>query len=296
MRLLVSMATLLTTVLIGSSALAADWAPASRIAIQVKRGDWGAARTQDIEKVLALVADVLVPYFPRHASERIVVERGKQGPRILPDKSRDGAYQVVLDVQDTRWDQFTYQFSHELCHVFTNYEHREIGSGSTPRDHQWFEETLCEAVSLFALKQVASRWELSPPSPGWEEYSSAFREYADRLLSERHRHWLAKESLAEWYRENRQDLDRNPYLREKNEFLANRLLTLLESTPGSLESIAYLNLEGALSAKTLKAYLESWYSCCPEKYRAFIGQVIALFEGRNSAIAVALTSFRQLSY
>lgn len=287
-----------TALLMGLPVFATDRAPQlGPIAIYVKHGDWGTARVQDIEKVLRSVTGVLLPYFPQRASERVVVAFNKQGPRVLLEKSPDGSHQVLLNVQDTRWDQFAYQFSHELCHIFTNFEHREISRDTASRDHQWFEEALCEAVSLFTLNRLASSWEYSPPYPGWEEYAPAFRQYANRLLTETHRHLHTNESIARWFRANQTALNGNPYLREKNELLATRLLSLLENTPGSLEAIGYLNLERSPSAKSLKAYLESWYSCCPEKYRAFISQVTALFEERNisSETAVALTfSYRPL--
>lgn len=277
----------------GSTALASDHVlRPGRFAVHVKHGDWGSARVHDIETVLKSVADVLLPYFPQRASDRITVEYSRLGPRILLRKSRDGSYRVLLNVQDTRWDQFAYQFSHELCHILTNSEHREMSGDSATRDHQWFEEALCEAVSLFTLDRMALNWERSPPHPNWEEYAPAFREYANRLLSEGHRHLLPDESIAEWYRANRRDLDGNPYHREKNELLATRLLTLLENTPGGLGAIGYLNLEKP-SQKSFVGYLESWYSCCPEEYRAFISQVISLFderEGHSKATAVLITS------
>lgn len=292
MQLLTKFSSFAVAFVMGSAVLASDRLPQSgRIAIHVEPGEWGTAQVRDIAKVLRSVADVLLPHFPQRASERVVVAFSKQGPRILLEKSRDGAHHVLLNVQDTRWDQFAYQFSHELCHIFTNYEHREISHDASTRDHQWFEETLCEAVSLFTLNRLALSWERSPPYPAWGNYASAFREYASRLLSEEHRRLPPIDSLAKWYRANQEELRGNPYLREKNEFPATRLLTLLENTPDSLEAIGYLNLEGSPSAKSLTAYLESWYSCCPEKYRVFISQVIALFEERNisSETAAALT-------
>ena len=251
------------------------------IEIQVKHGDWGAARARDIEMVLASVADVLQPYFPQHAADRIQVRSSTQGPRVLLEKSSDGGYLVLLNVQDTRWDQFAYQFSHELCHVFTNFERREIGHGEIARDHQWFEETLCETVSIFTLKQVASSWERSPPYPQWKNYAPAFREYAEQLLSENHRRLPLNKSIDEWYRENQEELKSNPYLREKNELLASSLLPLLENTPGSLQAIGFLNLDKLSFDKSFEAYLESWYSCCPEENREFVGQIITLLEGRR---------------
>ncbi len=270
-----------------------------RMAIHVKHGDWGSARTQDIETVLASVADVLLPYFPQHASDRVsVASSSRQGPQVLLDKSPDGAYRVFLNVQDRRWDQFTYQFSHELCHIFTNYEHREISRDDVTRDHQWFEETLCEAVSIFTLHRMTSSWEHAPPYPQWKEYAPAFREYAERLLSEKHRRLPPNRSIGEWYQENREALQGNPYLREKNDLLATRLLSLLENTPGSLRAIGYLNLEKPSINKSFEAYLESWYSCCPEGNRDFVSRVIALFEGRdrNGRTSIALAASGSLLY
>ncbi len=280
--------------LVGSPALATGLTPpASRIAIHVEQGDWGAARTQDIETVLKSVADVLVPYFPQRASSRVLVASSRQGPRVLLRKTPDGAFLVLLNVQDTRWDQFAYQFSHELCHIFSNSEHRETSSDVVARDHQWFEEALCEAVSLFTLKQLASSWEHSPPYPHWKDYAPAFREYAERLLGEKHRRLQLDKSVARWYTENREVLGSNPYLREKNEFLATQLIALLEEAPGSLEAIGYLNLEKSSFSKSFEAYLESWYSCCPEEIRDFARRVISLFtrsDRDGTAVAAVMVS------
>lgn len=297
MRSRVTLWSLLGAFLISSSALATELAPTPvGIAIQVKEGNWGTARTQDIETVLGSVVNVLLPHFPRRASDRVVVEHDAAGPRVLFEKSSDGAYRVLLNVRDTRWDQFAYQFSHELCHIFTNFERRDITRRAAIRDHQWFEESLCEAVALFTLDRVASSWERSPPYPRWDDYAPAFREYAQRLLSQRHRRLPPSRSIAEWYKANQRALEGDPYLRQRNEFLAASLLSLLEDEPGSLAAIAYLNLEQPSADKSFRAYLESWYSCCPPQYRALLSRVIALFEERDGATpdAVALTASRRL--
>jgi hypothetical protein len=182
---------------------------------------------------------------------------------------------MFLEVQDTRWDQFAYQFSHELCHIFTNFEHRGIDAGAISRDHQWFDESICEAVSILTLNRLTAAWERSPPHPGWNAYAPAFAAYAQRLLDEPHRR-LSNQSPREWYGANRVDLDMNPYLRQKNELLAARLLTLIEHTPGGLEAIGFLNLDKPQSAGDMRDYLRAWYSRCPKQYRGIIGQVIAL--------------------
>lgn len=268
-------------VVLAAAALAGSFASAStqgdlRPSIRVQADDWGAASVPDIESVLHTVADVLLPSFPRQASVRIVVAFSEAGPRVLAEKSPGGAHQVLLNVRDTRWDQFAYQFAHELCHIVSNYDHREIGPSPASRGHQWFEETLCEVVSLVALDRLASSWKASPPHAGWEVYAPAFRQYADRLLEDEHRHLAPATSVAAWYRENENRLESNPYLREKNALAAIALLELFQRKPDSLEAIGFLNLESP-SQEGFAAYLASWYKRCPESHRPFVLQLMSLF-------------------
>ena len=279
---------LITTGLFASSiTFATGLAPArSELMVEVKQGDWGTARTPDIQAVLQSVAGVLGPYFPQRASNRVSVAFSSEGPRVLFDKSADGAYAVLLNVKDTRWDQFAYQFSHELCHIFTNYEQRKTATQN--RDHQWFEESLCEMVSLFTLDRLASRWEQSPPYARWQDYAPAFREYAARLLTEQHRQWPSNQMISDWYGQNRTQLEDNPYLRDKNALVAGQLLALFDSEPGALETLGFLNLENSHSDRSFAAYLASWRSRCPEEKRDFVNRVISLFEsGRRDDIAMA---------
>lgn len=265
-----------------SLAVAAEVVPVpGAIEIRVEAGDWGEVAPRDIEAVLTSVAESLLPSFPQHSAGRIAVAFSAAGPSVLLERSATGAHRVFLKVQDARWDQFTYQFSHELCHIFTHHEHREIAPGVVARDHQWFEETLCEAVSLIALERMAVRWEHSPLHPGWQDYAPAFREYAQHLRDQQHRRLRPNETLGQWFAANREALERNPYRREKNELLAMKLLPLLEAVPDNLEAIGYLNAERSAPAGSFGTYLESWYSCCPPRHRAFVVQIMALLDGQD---------------
>lgn len=246
----------------------------SHPSIRVQAGGWGAASTEDIQTVLNSVVDLLIPQFPNHASTRIAVAFSDNGPRVLGEKASDGAYQVLLNVNGPRWDQLAYQFSHELCHIVTNFEHRDIGSPES-RSHQWFEETVCEAVSLLTLNRLASSWKESPPHAGWSDYAPAFRRYFERLLASEHRAIAPGKSMAAWYRENQVSLQTNPYLREKNEAASSALFKLFDADPDNLLAIAYLNKTRERGSFT--AYLASWYDCCPEPQRAFVQQIITLF-------------------
>lgn len=249
--------------------LACAWAQGAA-SIRVEPGDWGAASREDIGAVLASVAEVLLPDFPQYASVRINVAPGRNGPRVLEKKAADGAYQVELDVRDTRWDQFSYQFSHELCHIVSNFERREIAA----RPHQWLEESLCEVVSIVALERLASRWQDAPPHAGWQSYAPAFARYAQRLLEAEHRALAPGASLSVWYRRNERALAANPYVRTRNELAATTLLDVFEA-PGALQAIGYLNLDAPRQGD-LPAYLGAWHDCCPESHRRVVERLIAL--------------------
>jgi hypothetical protein len=184
-----------------------------------------------------------------------VVRASTAGPRVLAEKSLRGEHQVLLNVRDTRWDQFAYQFSHELCHIISNYDRRELAD---TREHQWFEEAVCEAVSVVALQRLAVKWEHRAPHEGWGSYAAAFDAYARRLLASKHRHVAG--TLAAWYGENAPQLERNPYLREKNDVRATRLVELFQSE--GLQAIGYLNA-APRAGSSFEAYLGSWRDCCP---------------------------------
>jgi hypothetical protein len=247
----------------------------------VSGGDWGAASPEDIKIVLTSVFEALAGDFPRHAADRIVVERSKSGPSVLAQKSGDGAYRVLLDVNDTRWDQFAYQFSHELCHIFTNFEHREVALAAA-RDHQWFEEAVCEAMALIGLEKVADRWERMPPYPHWRAYAPVFLEYESRLLAQAHRGLLPGVSLAAWFRANRAELERDPYVRSKNEVMASALIVLLRQAPAEVEALGYLNLATPASASDFSEYLEVWSNSCPPRCRTFVARLRSLIEGAGA--------------
>jgi hypothetical protein len=253
------------------------------VSIRVQRGGWGTADERDIARVLSYVADLLAPAFPRHAGDVIDIAYRPEGPVTLLERMPDGAYRVYLTVRDTRWDQFTYQFSHEYCHIVTNAEQR-VRQDATVRGTQWFEESMCEAVSLLALRRVGARWERSAPVPTVPGYASAFGEYADQMTVQPHRRLPTDappdKPLENWFAVNRADLQGDPYLRKKNELVASALYAWLGSSPTALEAIGYIgvtDLQTGTDAQVFAAYLERWRLSSPERLRPDMMRVPALF-------------------
>jgi hypothetical protein len=125
------------------------------------------------------------------------------------------------------------------------------------------------------LKRLAFAWEVSPPYPHWAAYAPTFEEYAERFLSERHRRLPPATALATWFAQNEQDLARNPYLRGRNEVVANILLPLFEESPHLWVAIASLNREPR--GNSFRDYLQTWHANAPEECKGTIKHMMALF-------------------
>ncbi|MDR0503884.1 MAG: hypothetical protein LBH16_11250 [Treponema sp.] len=75
-------------------------------------------------------------------------------------------------VKDNVWDQFSYQFSHEYTHLvirsFKNDKNKYL---------KWFEETICESMSLFTLIHLSNNWKLCPFYSLNTNYSDSIKKY-----------------------------------------------------------------------------------------------------------------------
>ena len=58
-----------------------------------------------------------------------------------------------------------------------------VGSGKGTEATFWFEETICEVASLFALEKMAMEWNQSAPHPNWKPYAVEFKKYAEQRIS-----------------------------------------------------------------------------------------------------------------
>lgn len=243
--------------------------------IRISPEAWGSAPVAEIETALYAVADELVSLMPvKLAATPIAVSHTDGNPVALYERGPAGEYRVRLHASGDSWSLYVYEFAHELCHVLSNHDQH---AGTPVRRHnQWFEETLCETASLYALAAVARSWELEPGASVWKARAPRLRRFFDRLLAEEARRLPAGTSLAAWLADQEPQLRANPYLREKNDLVAKRLLPLFEEEPRRWRALAYLNLHEADPTATLEDYLSHWNEKAPAEYRGFIWRVSAL--------------------
>jgi len=240
----------------------------THLRIVVLPGDWGESQLADIKKVCESAAAMLTTHMPDDGFAPIMVQRDKSGPITLYRRGQGNEYIVKLDTSDRAWSQLAFQFAHEFCHVVCNY--RDVTN-----QQLWFEETLCECASLYALKQMAIEWKTNAPYSNWESYASSLGEYAaDRIAT----HAGRKDSIAHFYRDNQTELNKTGTNRTLNTYLAVQLLPLFEATPTAWQALRYINLGRAEENVSFQAYLKGWHDRAPKKHRAFIQQIATEFD------------------
>lgn len=230
---------------------------------------WSKADYKDVQAVLDSTILAIAPYIGNRHLDPVRVKNEKQGPISLYERDSKGDYVVVLNVDGRYWSQLAYQFTHETCHLLSNYD---LAPNNVSKQ-QWFEESLCEAFSLFSLGKLADQWEVHPPYPHWSKYAPELRKYLADMLKEEHRSFAA--DLASWYEQNKATLEANPVAKERelNEKIASHLLKIFTEQPEMWAAINYINLGDDSKDKTMTKYLNDWYNNTPENLRAPIKEI-----------------------
>jgi len=252
--------------------------PARELVIRAQGGEkaWDASAA-DVEKVLHSAAAELWKHFPAHKLHPIHVQP-KGGPIVLFKRGPKSEYIVRLDTGGTYWSQYSFQFAHEFTHILCGYREGDASN-------LWFEESLCELGSLYALRQMAETWKTQPPYDHWKSYAPRLADYAaDRIKAAA---LPEKATLAQWYVEHAAALKKDATQRERNSVVAGALLDLFEKTPQSWEAIAYVNAKKGKTERSFEQYLADWHAAAPHGHRAFIRDVAQRFGIKLSDAAAA---------
>ena len=241
------------------------------VEITLLHADWGNARPEDIKALLEDVASHLTRPLRTSlecAISVMVAPDADQVPRIRYRKSTQDPFVIQLTAKDKHWCQYAYQFSHELCHVISDYERlwEETPNG-------WFHEAICELASVFTLRRMAERWVTNAPFGNWSDYADALARYTDDLLAHDKRQLPAGMTLGEWLalHENRLRSDR--YQRDANATAAYALLPAFESAPGGWNAVRLL----PNSTETLTDYIRHWHSAVPDADQPFVLRILKAF-------------------
>ena len=244
---------------------------ASAVEVRVADADWGEVEPQRIAAVLEATARELAALFPGDAPLRVLVSPTGDAPMVLFQRTPRDEHHVLLRARGANWAHYAYEFAHELGHILTNYA-RHARDPLAAR-HQWFEEALCEMLSVTALRRMAAR----APDAGGAPYAG----FADLVLGEPHRRAARGMDLAAWLRDNEAALRADPYQRKRNEAATMRLLEIF-ARESRLRALPYLNLGEAPVPASFRAYLEEWRERTPEHMRPAVQEVMEAFGFRKS--------------
>lgn len=236
--------------------------------IRVARENWGDARAEDITQVLRSAGETLAVLFPGKTLPPIEVSRSASKPVTLFQRGPSGEIRVELNVEGRHWAQFAFQFGHEMGHIL-------CGHADHPNPNRWFEETVCEAASLFVLGRMADTWKTRAPYPHWKDYSAALRKYRDERIQDAELPEGA--SLAGVFSENEPSLRSDPRLRSLNLKMAAQILPLFEEAPEHWEAVGSLNAVRGDASRPFAQYLRDWSRSSPEEHRAFIVMIAGRF-------------------
>lgn len=241
--------------------------PPPPLKIQVAPAGWGDAETRDVERLLQNAASHLSRYFPSLRLPAISVSP-LGGPIVLHQRGSEGQLIVRLNTRDRYWAQYAFQFGHELCHILSRFD-------EDPTGNRWFEESLCEAASLFVVRGMGASWATEPPYSNWSPYAPELTKYAAQRIEK----FRPAEPfvLSDWYVENADALAAHAENRDLNTVVAVTLLPMFEAAPEHWQALQYLNDGKPAAPQTFAEYLGDWHGNAPEPHKAFILEIARRF-------------------
>jgi hypothetical protein len=238
--------------------------------IEIKGDNWGEVEKTEIQRVLILASQQILIYNEWEQWPAMEIKNNPDGPMTLYQRGEEGQYIILLNTRDRRWCQYVFQFAHELGHIVCGFKKEQ----ST---HHWFEESISEVASLFALGKMSTAWEKDPPLPDQKSYRGEFTKYLKSRIN------LVPElnpfPFKQWWQKNRNALKMDSTLRLKNLTIAKQLLPLFEKNPDAgWGACGYLNTFGFTKEDTFEDFLLDWSDSCPtHQQKHFVNELIECF-------------------
>ncbi len=157
-----------------------------------------------------------------------------------------------------KWNQTVYQLSHELCHYILN----QTSNGNKPL--KWFEETLCEAMSLYILDFFYETWSDCKLYSNNIEYKHHFKTYLDDILKKSPTNGLNNcKTIDDLFLINfNSERDRSDRISERN-----YLFELFKSNKGQKEKIALIkDYQKYISPNGITIDFDKWYKDTKEEF------------------------------
>jgi hypothetical protein len=231
--------------------------------IEVDSNGWGDAQPDDVLAVANSVVTTIRTSVQQIPNLKVLLHNGSEPITAFHSNAAD-PFNVTVSVDGTQWARLAYQFAHEFCHVLT-LNRRQV---ATPAD--WFEESVCEAVSLLTLEGMALTWKTSPPYPNWKSYASSLADYATEVKQRPARKLPKNVTFAQWMSCTAADRSADPYNRNQNGVIANQMLPQLRKSSGVLPLLPLLNRGELTPDRSFEQLVLQWQHEAAPKSRSKI--------------------------
>lgn len=248
--------------------------------IEVEPSGWE-TQVAEIQFLLKDVAEQFLRHFAAPPAGRIRVKyRPNEPPMAVIRPSGTGDYTIFLNTGHRLWSQLAYQFAHEFCHILCDYERLWPHTSN-----HWFQESVCELASIFALKQMAGSWQISPHQ-SWRDFAHNHDAYANEIINHPEYRLPDGVTLGEWLRVNQPMLRAHPCLgegRPMNALVAVHLLPLFQICPQGWESLRHM----PESSEMFDKFLLEWHRACPDEHKQFVSRIADCFGIKNREKRIA---------
>lgn len=189
--------------------------------------DYSLQEGRYVAKILFEVRYVFIETFGTHTVNSHPV-LGVLPTRGDPQTERSNSI-IFISQKAPQYIHYIYQFAHELCHFMV--------PGEVCQSFRWFEETICQMMSWYAMKFLyCFRSKRAPLYPGL--YDAIPRFIRDTQAS---RTPIKGQSLSDFIRSNLSHLQTDCYDRPMNRAIGHELYPMFCETPDLWKIVPYLN-------------------------------------------------------
>ena len=224
-------------------------------------------------EVIEALCDNIVLHFTKHIRKdlemnaKVDVYYDPSGPFIIPREN--GKFDIFISAKPVFINKFTYQFSHEICHIMHNVEL----TSNISYENLWFQEALCMMASIWVLKDMGETWKTDPPYKQWMNYAEYMTSYADITLSRMDAQY--SDSLKKWLSENESSLRsgfNNRHILVSQ--LGYKLLPLFQKTPSGWNAVRQL----PVSTLKMEQYMREWHDKVDILDKDFVSSIASLMD------------------
>ena len=225
---------------------------------------WGDAPTSNIKKLCENVALHFQEQFRDehkvHGKLKIVYHA--DNPVAFYKTSTDVGYdyQIGLNVSDTYWSSFSYQFGHEFTHVLHIFDDTKWQEKA-----HWFEEAMAELGSLWVIREMSKTWEHRAPYPNWVNYRHSLASFANTLENrgEVQYRGSGKDWLSQWESNMRGQKDYNYAVLAQ---LSYKFLPIFEKNPEAWNAVRQM----PISEERMLIYMKQWHDKVDYQDKKFV--------------------------